>query len=132
MMKEISWQEIKETIQKTDWPEVDLIIGIGRSGIIPATLIANYLKKESHFIWLKLRDDNQKIIFPEPRLTKELTLEINGQKVLLIDDVKKTGQTIDKAKELLKGNTIITCALTGRVDINLLGSNECIKLPWSF
>jgi len=49
-----------------------------------------------------------------------------------VDDVSVTGKTLEKAKEVLGENKILTLVLKGRADLVLFPELEhCVKWPWS-
>jgi hypoxanthine phosphoribosyltransferase len=56
-------------------------------------------------LWLNLRDEKNNIIRTEPQLIGK-NIELKNKKILLVDDVSRTGKTLEKAKQLLNGNEI--------------------------
>lgn len=74
----------------------DVVVGIARVGILPATLIA-----------LLLRRDVQSLRVPVPHLPATLPPHlpsrevIDGRRVLLVDEVAASGQTLRRAAEAL-------------------------------
>ncbi len=74
----------------------DVVVGIARVGILPATLIA-----------LLLRRDVQSLRVPVPHLPATLPPHlpspevIDGRRVLLVDEVATSGQTLRRAAEAL-------------------------------
>ena len=53
------------------------------------------------------------------------------KKVLLVDDVSRTGATLGKAKELLKGNEVNTFVLKGKADYSIFEIDGCVEWPWN-
>lgn len=101
-MKYISYQDLADTIRKNLWkiPEdIDLIVGIPRSGMIPALMIAEYLNKQvtdlDSFLEGKISSVGRRGKYL--RRGKE-------NKVLVIDDTVWTGDSLEKVKDLLKDN----------------------------
>jgi len=129
-MKQISFKQIISKIKKTKFEKFDLIVAIGQGGIIPASLVADKLKLDMKILWLNFRDENNKIKYKSPKLTKKFDIKLKNKKILLVDDVNRTGKTLQKAKKLLKGNKIKTFVLNGKADYNIINSKECVRFPW--
>lgn len=129
-MVSVTIPEILEQVRKTRFPELDLIVAIGRGGIMPAALIARELNRDMQIIWLNFRDDEHNPQHEEPILKKEFNKNIKGKKILLVDDVTRSGKTLEKAKQLLHGNQITTLVVSGKADISLFNFKECIDWPW--
>lgn len=81
----------------------DLIIAIGRGGYVPARLVSDFLlfkdltsMKIEHYGRGADMEDKAVIRFP-------LSVDIRGKKVLIVDDVTDTGQTLELAVEYARG-----------------------------
>jgi xanthine phosphoribosyltransferase len=131
-MEEKSWRQIQNKLDKIAFQEeFDMVIAIARGGVIPGFLISKKIKKDLEIIWLKFRDDENKIEFKSPRLTKKLEFDFKGKKILLVDDVSRTGSTLRKASKYLKGaKNIKTFVINGKADYCLY-DQECFKFPWN-
>ncbi|MCL2135022.1 MAG: phosphoribosyltransferase [Candidatus Bathyarchaeota archaeon] len=95
-----------QKIQKTPY-QPDIIIGIAQGGTIPTRILTDLLNtKKTTTITIKSYTN---IAQPntQPTLTHPLTIPINNKKILLIDDITDTGQTLKTAKQHLtkKGAT---------------------------
>jgi hypoxanthine phosphoribosyltransferase len=111
--------------------EFDLVVAIGRGGVIPGFLISKKLKKDLELLWLRFRDDKNKIMFGQPRLIEKSTLKFQKKRVLLVDDVCKTGATLKTAKKYLNGaKSIKTFIINGKADYYLY-DEKCFKFPWN-
>ena len=75
-MKKLTLKEITEKIKEINFPKFDLIIAIGRDGIMPASILHHFLKIPVKIIWLNYRDEKNKPIKKEPILTKPLDKEL--------------------------------------------------------
>jgi len=128
-MKQISFKEIVEKINEINFDNFDLIIAIGKGGIIPAALVADKLSLDMKVLWINYRDENHRPRYDNPKQTREFE-EIKDKNILLVDDVSRTGKTLNKAKEILKNNKVKTFVLNGPADYNLMDSEECVKWPW--
>ncbi|KKR69592.1 MAG: Phosphoribosyltransferase [Candidatus Nomurabacteria bacterium GW2011_GWB1_40_7] len=72
--------------------EFDLIIGVSRGGLIPATLVAAKIDKRLLVVYID-RQNNVYLDKPE---------WIEGKKVLLVDDICRTGFTLSLIKKLVE------------------------------
>ncbi len=97
----LSWDELMHlcrdlALRVRSTYDPDVVVGIARVGILPATLIA-----------LLLRRDVQSLRVPVPHLPATLPPHlpipevINGRRVLLVDEVTTSGQTLRYAAEAL-------------------------------
>jgi uncharacterized protein len=131
-MEEKSFLEIIDKIKNIKYNDsFNLIVGIRNGGIIPAGIIANYLKLPLEFIHLNLRDQNNLEIREKPILIGNINFEFKDKKILLVDDVSRTGKTFVKAKELLKDSkSIKTMVVNGTSDYSLF-NEDCFKMPWN-
>jgi len=132
-MKKLTLTQIIKKINKIKFPKFDLIVAIGKDGVMPASLLHHFLKIPVEVIWLNYRDKNNKPIRKEPTLIKPLNNKLKNlknKKILLVDTVSRTGKTLEKAKEVLKGNKIKTFVINGKADYSLYNFKECIKWSW--
>lgn len=133
-MKQLTLHQIKSKLKKIKFPKFDLIIAIGKDGIMPARILKGFLKIPVKILCLNYRNKDNKPVRKEPILTKPLSSELKNLKnknILLVDTLSKTGKTLNKAKQLLKGNRITTFVINGKADYSLYNFKECIEWPWS-
>ena len=104
----ISWsqverlcQRIAELIRESGY-RPDLIIAIGRGGYVPARLLCDYLHimaltsiKIEHYLSGADRQEETIIRYP-------LKADIRGLRVLVVDDVNDTGDTLEAAMQHLQ------------------------------
>lgn len=129
-MKEKPMQEIIEKVKQFNLEEnFDLIVGIKNGGVVPSYLLGERLNLPLDFVKMNFRDENQNPKYHEPILTEECKQDISDKKVLLVDDVCKTGKTIEKAKNFINASKIKTFVVNGKADYNLY-DEECFWLPW--
>ena len=125
----LTFEEIMGKIKKTDFGRTDLVIAIGRGGIVPGALIASHLNADFDVLWINYRDENNVPQHEYPRLVKEIDLDHRNRSVLLVDDVSRTGATLQNARDLLNAE-VKTCVINGRADYSLFEIKECIQFPW--
>ena len=84
----------------------DIIVGIARGGVIPATLLAKILKVKDMFV-LKLQRVNER------RISAFMLDDISGKRILLVEDMIETGRGLKTGKEFLeeKGAAVKTACL---------------------
>jgi hypoxanthine phosphoribosyltransferase len=100
-----------EKIHKNHY-QPDIIIGIAQGGTIPTRILTDliHLKKPqtttTTIIEIKLYT-NIVQTNKHPIIKQHLTIPINGKKILIVDDISDTGQTLQLAKQYLteKGAT---------------------------
>lgn len=105
-VKEISWEDFhkicKGLAHSVRAYDADIIVGVARGGLYPATLLSHILQKELYPIRITRRKDDS-IAYPRPRWIIRPSSAIKGKKILLVDEICDTGETLTLAKnELLK------------------------------
>ncbi|MCL1978149.1 MAG: phosphoribosyltransferase [Candidatus Bathyarchaeota archaeon] len=103
--------EQSEKIHKNRY-QPDIIVGIARGGIIPASILTDLLKTQITTtirieFYLDIAQPNI-----QPTLKQPLTVPVNGKKILIVDDISDSGQSLKIAKQHLteKGATEIKIA----------------------
>jgi len=129
-MIEKTWDEFLQRLDELDFEDFDLIVAIARGGIIPASFIQQKLNIPMEIININYRDDSHTPKYEDAKLLEEKEFSYKNKKILLVDDVSRSGKTIDKAKEHLKGNKIKTCLVNGRGDYFFFQYDECLTMPW--
>lgn len=130
-MVPLSFREISERLKQTELPETDIVIGIGSGGIVPASIVAFHLNAELKLMVLNYRDDTNKPLYDEPVVLQEPDRNLEGKRILLVDDVSVTGSTMRKALDQLKGLNVKTLAMKGKADFVLFPEiSDCVKWPW--
>lgn len=130
-MKKLTFEQIINKINHINFEKFDLVVAIGKGGIIPGALVANHLNLDIKILWLNFRNENNNPKYSKPKLTKEIDFNIKNKKILLVDDVSRTGKTLNAAKGLLKGNKVKTFVVNGNADYSLYNFKDCIEWPWS-
>lgn len=82
--------------------EADIVIGILRGGIIPATLIADILGVEDLGVMDIKFYQAPGVRREKPYLKQPLTLPIHGKNALIVDDVSDTGLTLQLALDIIR------------------------------
>jgi hypoxanthine phosphoribosyltransferase len=123
--------EIAERIRKTEFPDVDLIVGIASGGVVPASLVAFHLNKPLDVMAINYRDEDNNPRYDVPQLLAEISEPITGKHILLVDDVSVSGKTLEAAKTLLDNCEVTTFVLKGQADISAFPEvASCVDWPW--
>jgi hypoxanthine phosphoribosyltransferase len=130
-MVPLSFKQIIVRLKQIDLPEVDLVIGIGSGGVPPATFVAFYLNTDLQVMTLNYRDEKNNPLYEAPKVLQKPEWNLEGKRILLVDDVSVTGKTMNKALEQLKGLDVKTLAMKGKADFVLFPEiKDCVKWPW--
>ena len=131
-MVPLSFLEIIGRLRAMELPSTDLVIGIGSGGVVPAALVASQLGAELRVITLNYRDEENIPRYQDPLVTgMPADLDLEGKRILLVDDVSVSGKTINTALQLLKGHQVKTLTMKGKADFVLFPEiKECVRWPW--
>ena len=86
---ELMCQSIVMQMYKDEW-RPDYIVGLTRGGNIPATIISNQTDISCHALKISFRDDEE----TESNCWMSEDA-FNGKKILVIDDINDTGETLN-------------------------------------
>ncbi len=128
----LSFKEISEAFRHFSLPEIDLVIGIGRGGVVPASLAAYRLGCELQIVSVNYRDDENQPVRFQPEFLESFTINLEkGKRILLVDDVSVTGKTLDIVKERLSAFAVKTFVMKGKADYVLFPDiKTCVHWPW--
>lgn len=76
----------------------EIILGVARGGLYPATLISHVLQVELYPIRLTRRVRDVRT-FERPQWRVEPPEEVSGQRVLVVDEISGSGETLTMVKE---------------------------------
>ena len=132
MKIDLPFQEIARTIRDLALPSFDLVVGIGRGGAVPASLLAYKLGSPLIVVQFNYRDDDNQPRHEAPVLLTSPALPDGIRSGLLVDDVSVTGKTMEAAKNLFDGYDVTTLVLKGRADYVLFPEiRSCVNWPWN-
>jgi len=130
-MVPLSFKEIAARLKSMDLPEIDLVIGIGSGGFVPAGFVAFHLNADLLVISMNYRDEKNNPRYEEPVLLQKPEWNLKGKRILLVDDVSVSGKTMNTALKLLEGFDVKTLAMKGKADFVLFPEiKDCVKWPW--
>ena len=134
-MRKIEMKEIFSRFDKLKGldKKFDLVVGIARGGIIPASIAAYKTGSFFKVVTVSYRDDKNVPKYNCPKVKGNTTLPKNAKRVLLVDDVSVTGKTFLAAKKAMGIKRAKTLVLSGKADYVLFPEiKECVRWPWTF
>jgi len=104
-MKKVTYEGVAVVVQKiikeskAALNDVEFVVGISRGGLFPAMVVSTALMKPLIVAYIDKQD----------RVYFDRGAWIRDKKVLLVDDIVRTGKTMDKIRELLlkKGVSLV-------------------------
>jgi len=142
-IEEISWERFAELTNKlTEMlaeEKVQVIIGIARAGLFPATAVACALQREMYPVRITRRI-NDRITFDHPIWRVDVpSSDVRGKVVAVVDEIADSGETLAlvslRAQER-GAQRVITASLVSHSwaipmpDISALISDALIIFPW--
>ncbi len=141
-IRTISWDDFAtlgaRLAEQLDQAGVDVVIGIARAGLFPATLVACSLRKELIPVRLTRRLNDQ-VVYQDPVWRVPLAADLSGKSVAVVDEIADSGQTLCLVAEeaRLKGaREVKTACLVSHTwaeptpDFTVVVSDELIIFPW--
>lgn len=80
----------------------DVIVAIGRGGWVPGRYLADYLGNVLALAHMKVEHYVGIAKATKARITEHVSTDVGGKRVLLVDDVPDTGDSVALAKKYLK------------------------------
>ena len=116
----------------------DVILPVGRGGYYPGTLIAHLLQAEIYPVRISRRV-NDVVKFAEPQWIVPPPAEISGQRILIVDEICDSGETLHMVREtcIALGASLVKSAVlyshTKAVNVpDYIGivTDELLLNPW--
>jgi hypoxanthine phosphoribosyltransferase len=128
---ELDFLTITSRMNQITLPAVEHVVGIATGGIVPASLLAYRLGCSMSLIRINYRAEDNSPQRPSPQVLAPFAIPAGVKRILLVDDVSVSGQTLEAAKELLKGYEVTSFVLKGKADLVVLPEiKECVIWPW--
>lgn len=138
----ISWDDFAtlgaQLAEQLDRAGVEVVVGIARAGLFPATLLACCLRKEM-FPARLTRRLNDEIVYKDPVWKVPLTADLTGKVVAVVDEIADTGQTLHMVAEDARRRgaaQVKTASLVSHTwaepapDFTVLVTDELVVFPW--
>ncbi len=129
---EITFDAISEALHAFDFPEIDMVLGIGRGGTSPACMIAHQLGASLKIVRISYRNDDNEPIYESPETLTDFDWDFfSHHRILIVDDVSVTGKTLATVKDKVSGHEVYTFVLKGAADFVLFPKvKSCVAWPW--
>ncbi len=116
----------------------DVVVGVARAGVIPGVVIASMFRKEFYTIKISRRE-NDRVVHARPILFVPITESVYGKRVLLVDEISISGETLRIAREEVQNKaarevrtaTLFVHGISKKPDYFALESDAMIINPWS-
>jgi hypothetical protein len=96
-VEEISWERFASLAailaERLAMEEIQVVVGIARAGLFPATAVACALRKELFPVRITRRLNDQ-VTFQQPVWKVDVSKEVVGKSVAVIDEIADTGETL--------------------------------------
>jgi hypoxanthine phosphoribosyltransferase len=146
-LESIDWDKFYELVSKLaenvrENYKVDAIVGIARSGAIPAAILAKIFNINKFYTVRVSFYDEEKPpvrIFREPKILNSNLGNLSGMNVLIVDDFIHTGSTLEvvKKESRLRGAKEVRAAIVAvREDVKTKPEyyamifSGCVLFPW--
>lgn len=138
----ISWERFEALVRQLavqiEPDEPQIVLGIARGGLFPATMLSCILRRELYPVRLTRRF-NDAVVRQQPTWIIRPPDKVRGRRVLIVDEIADSGQTLAMAAEEVHQmgashvRTAAICAHTWahpRPDYVALTSDALILNPW--
>jgi len=108
----------------------EAIVAVANGGIMPGAILHEECGLPLGIVQITYRDHENKPRFSDARLLEDGPAPFPGRRVLLVDDVSRTGRTLARARQFLSSSDVKTFLLNGNADFSLYTTPECLRMPW--
>lgn len=118
-VEEISWERFASLsaslAEKLATEGIEVVVGIARAGLFPATALACALRIEFFPVRITRRL-NDRVTFQQPVWKVDVSKEIGGKIVAVVDEIADTGQTLrlvtQRVRELGTARVVTACLVS--------------------
>jgi hypoxanthine phosphoribosyltransferase len=141
-VKEISWEDFAQLAatlaERLAVEGVEVVVGIARAGLFPATAVACTLRRELFPVRVTRRVNDQ-VKFQHPLWKVDVSKEVEGKNVVVIDEIADTGETLAVVAKRVQeqgGARVITASLVShswanpKPDHVALMTDAFVIFPW--
>jgi len=139
---ELSWEMFGElcralALRVADDYSPDLVIGVARAGVIPGAVIASILQVDFHSMLIS-RKEPEGAVRERPAVLSAAPDEARGRKVLIVDQVCSSGETMrlalaavrDRGPAEVRTVTMFVRPRSYRPDHFALETDATVVYPW--
>ena len=141
-VRSISWEDFARLsamlVEQLEQAGVEVIVGIARAGLIPATTVACNLRREMYPVRVTRRV-NDEVRYASPVWKVPVSPEVAGKVVGVVDEIADTGETLALVAESAREQDaarVVTATLVSHSwaspppDYCALVSDELVIFPW--
>jgi len=143
-VRELSWKsfdalslELARGLASTWEPEA--VVGVAKGGVFVGGAVASALKRDFYPVRISRRSRDQ-VVRTEPKAFGTMPRELRGKRVLIVDDVAASGETLQLAIKLAKragAAEVKTAALAVkpkgyRPDFFAMETEDLMVFPWDY
>ncbi|HXG67463.1 MAG TPA: phosphoribosyltransferase [Blastocatellia bacterium] len=141
-IEEITWERFAQLsallAEKLADRKIDTVVGIARAGLFPATAVACALRCELYPVRITRRV-NDRVTFERPVWKVDVSSEVAGKTVAVVDEITDTGETLALVAERVKENgaaRVVTASMISHSwakpapDAVALVTDALVIFPW--
>ncbi len=141
-VREISWEEFAalaaQLAEQLEPAAIEIVIGIARAGLFPATAVACSLRRELYPVRVTRRV-NDEVAFKTPVWRVPVTQDVAGKVVAVVDEIADTGETLAMVADAVRAQgaaRVVTACLVRHSwarpapDACALVSDALVIFPW--
>lgn len=143
-VRELSWseldglaQQLAAAVQKAYDP--DAVVGVVKGGVFAGAAVAEALGRKFFAVRISRRSRDRGLL-PRPKIWGRMPPAVRGRRVLVVDDVAASGETLRLARRLATAagaRTVRTASIAVhkkgfRPDFYALASDDLIVFPWDY
>jgi uncharacterized protein len=139
---EITWSQFGELAavlaERVAVHAPDMVIGIARAGLFPATAVACSLRRELYPVRVTRRVDDR-VTYDHPVWRVDVPAEVAGQRVVVVDEMADSGETLalvaDRVRERGAAH-VVTASLVAHSwaapapEVTALVTDAFVIFPW--
>jgi hypoxanthine phosphoribosyltransferase len=139
---DISWDQFAQLAatlaERLAAENIDVVVGIARAGLFPATAVACALRRELFPVRVTRRRNDQ-VTFQHPVWKVDVSKEVRGKIVAVIDEIADTGETLALVAKRIKEQgaaRVISASLVSHTWANpapnyiALVTDALVIFPW--
>ena len=143
-VQELSWADFDRAVQEMARSirqsfKVECVVGVAHGGVFVGGAISSALGSEFFPVRITRRSRDRSDT-NKPRMSGEMPRELKGRRVLIVDDVAASGDTLQMAIRLAKeagAREVMTACLVARPegyapDFQALSTQGFIVFPWDY
>ena len=142
--QELTWADFDRSVQalartlRDTWLP-DAVVGVAHGGVFVGGALSSALKRDFYPVRISRRSRDH-AARKQPRLAGEMPRELAGKRVLIVDDVASSGDTLELATALahqVGAREVKTCCLVARQegftpDFSSMTAEHLVVFPWDY